>query len=195
MNAIRDRIARRAAALVASGRVADPAAAIRLAADSLGFARGAPLPSEGEVREHLRGMAEEAMGAEAYRSLVDETLGLAAVAMDALERATGGRTLLAGRGARGQFDGGAGLHLRLYSRADLADVAAVLVECGFDEPGFETVETVHGRANRLRTGLDGVTLCVLRCLPEWWADRDRDLVTGRPAFTRTLEELRSLPGA
>lgn len=194
MNAVRDRIARRAAALVASGRVADLGAAVRLAAESLGFARGAPLPTDGEVREHLRGMSQEAMGAEAYGALVEETLALAAVVMDALERATGGRTLLAGRGARAQFDGGAELHVRLYARAELADIAAVLDECGFEEPAFETVETRHGRANRVRTSLDGVTLCVLRCLPEWWDDRGRDLVTGHPAATRTLEGLRASLG-
>ena len=194
MNAVRDRIARRAAALVASGRVAELGAAVRLAAESLGFARGASLPTVGEVREHLRGMSQEAMGAESYGALVEETLALAAMVMDALERATGGRTLLAGRGARGQFDGGAELHVRLYARAEPAEIAAVLDGCGFGEPAFETVETLHGRTNRVRTSMDGVTLCVMRCLPEWWDDRSRDLVTGRPAATRTLDGLRTSLG-
>lgn len=196
MNAVRDRIARRAAALVAAGREHDVHRAIRIAAESLGFVRGAPLPSDGEVRRHLQGMAQEALGAEGYRARVDDTLAFAAQAMELLERAFTGRTLLCGRGARGQFDGGAELHVRLYARADLADVARVLVDAGFDEPAFETVDTVHGKANRLRTAQDGIALAVIRCLPEWWGAREEDLVTGRRTATRTLDELRdSLPPA
>ena len=194
MNVVRDRIARRAAALVAAGREHDVHRAIRAAAESLGFARGAPLPSDGEVRRHLQGMAEEALGAEGYRARVDDTLAFAEQAMELLERAFAGRTLLCGRGARGRFDGGAELHVRLYARAELAEIARVLVDAGFDEPVFETVETAHGRANRLRTAQDGVALAVTRCLPEGWASREDDLVTGRRTATRTLEELRgSLP--
>lgn len=195
MNVVRDRIARRAAALVASGRVPDLGAAVRLAAESLGFSHGAPLPSDAEVRRHLRGMSEEAMGQGGYDALVDETLGLAEAVMATLERAFGARTMLAGRGARGQFDGGAELHVRLYARAELADIAALLVDLGFEEPSFETVETVHGRANRLRTAQDGVTLCVLRCLPEWWDSGGRDLVTGRPAATLSLADVRARIGS
>lgn len=190
MNVVRDRIARRAAALMAAGREQDMHRAIRLAAETLGFGRDAPLPSDGEVRRHLQGMAEEALGAEGYRAEVDETLALAAEVMECLERAFAARTLLCGRGARGQFDGGARLHVRLYARADLGAIAQVLVDAGFDEPSFETVETVHGKANRLRTAQDGVELVVTRCLPEWWESHGDDLVTGRRTAVRSLEELR-----
>jgi hypothetical protein len=192
VNVVRDRIARRAAALFAAGGEPDIHRAIRRAAETLGFAHDARLPSEGEVRRHLQGMAQEAMGAEAYDEEVAETLGLAAQCMETLERAFGGPTLLAGRGARGQFDGGAELHLRLYARAELPDIARVLAELGMEEPSFETVETLHGRANRVRTAIDGVVVTVLRCLPEWWGDRARDLVTGKPASLRTLEELQRM---
>ena len=115
--------------------------------------------------------------------------------MGALERAFRGRTVLCGRGARGQFDGGAQLHVRLYARAELPEIAQLLVEEGFEEPSFETVETVHGRANRLRTALDGVGLAVTRCLPEWWGDRAKDLVTGARTDVRTLEEVQGLADA
>lgn len=189
MNVLRDRIARRAAALVAAGREPDIHRAIRIAAGKMGFSHGAPLPSEGEVRRHLQGMAQEALGQAGYGERVGETLALAAAVMGALERAFGGRTLLCGRGARGQFDGGASLHVRLYARAELADVAQLLVDEGFAEPSFETVDTVHGRANRVRTELDGVALSVTRCLPEWWDDRARDLVTGRRTAIRSLDQL------
>ena len=192
MNVIRDRIARRAAALFAAGREPDIHHAIRIAAESMGFSRGAPLPSEGEVRRHLRGIAQESLGAAGYREEVRDTLALAAVTMAALERGFGARTLLCGRGARGQFDGGAQLHVRLYARAELPAIAQLLVDEGFEEPSFETVETVHGRANRVRTALDGVELAVTRCLPEWWDDRGRDLVTGRRTEARTLEEVQAL---
>lgn len=190
MNVVRDRIARRAAAMVAAGHEHDIHRAIRLAAETLGFAHGAPLPSDGEVRRHLQGMAQEALGAEGYRAEVDETLALAAEVMECLERAFSARTLLCGRGARGQFDGGAHLHVRLYARADLGDIAQVLVDHGFEEPAFETVDTVHGRANRLRTAQEGIELAVTRCLPEWWDSRGDDLVTGRRTTVLSLEELR-----
>jgi hypothetical protein len=195
MNVLRDRIARRAAALVAAGREPDVRRAIRIAAETMGFSRGAPLPSDCEVRRHLRGMAQEALGDAGYRERVEDTHALAAAVMSALERAFGGLTLLCGRGARGQFDGGASLHVRLYARAELADVAQLLVDEGFAEPAFETSETVHGRVNRLRTELDGVELVVARCLPEWWEDRARDLVTGRRTATRSLDELEGDLGA
>ena len=192
MNVVRDRIARRAAALVAAGREPDLHRAIRIAAETMGFAHGAPLPSDGEVRRHLRGIAQESLGAAGYREEVRDTFALAAVTMSALERGFGARTLLCGRGARGQFDGGARLHVRLYARAELPAIAQLLVDEGFEEPSFETMETVHGRANRVRTALDGVELAVTRCLPEWWDDRGRDLVTGRRTEARTLEEVQAL---
>ena len=190
MNVVADRIARRAAALVASGQEADIHRAIRIAAETLGFLRDAPLPSESLVRRHLQGMAQEAMGKEGYDELVDETLGLAAEVMEMLERAFGATTLLAGRGARGQFDGGAELHIRLYARAELPAIAQLLVDAGFEEPTFETVTTTHGRADRVRTTIDGVAVMVLRCLPEWWSDRAHDLVTGKATAVQTLEQLR-----
>ncbi len=190
MNVVRDRIARRAAALVAAGREHDLRRAIRVAAETLGFTRDAPLPSDAEVRRHLQGMAQESLGDAGYRDLVRSTLALAAEAMETLERAFNARTLLCGRGARGHFDGGAELHVRLYARVELAALAQLLVDGGFDEPEFETVETAHGRANRLRTAQDGVTLVVTRCLPEWWEGRETDLVTGRRTAVRTLADLR-----
>ena len=191
MNVVRDRIARRAAALVASGRERDLHRAIRIAAETLGFTRDAPLPSDAEVRRHLQGIAQESLGDAGYRDLVRSTLALAAETMETLERAFGARTLLCGRGARGQFDGGAELHVRLYARAELSAIAQLLVDSGFDEPSFETVDTAHGRANRLRTEQGGVELVVTRCLPEWWDGRDLDLVTGRRATVRTLDQVRS----
>ena len=191
MNVLRDRIARRAAAIVDSGREPDIRRAVRLAAESLGFREGAPLPGDGEVRRHLRGMALERLGDAGYRESVDETLAFAAEAMDALERAFGARTLLAGRAARSQFDGGAVLHIRLYARASPQDIATVLVDLGMDEPSFGTAETVHGRASMVRSAIDGVDVNVLSCLPEWWDRRDLDLVTGRPTAVRTLESLRA----
>ena len=106
MNVVRDRIARRAAALVAAG-APDVDAAIHQAAHQLGFTRGAPLPTAGEVRRHLQGMAQESLGDVGYRAWVAEHHALAAHVMDLLERAFAGPTLLAGRAARGQFDGGA----------------------------------------------------------------------------------------
>ncbi|MCX5639202.1 MAG: hypothetical protein NT059_00075 [Planctomycetota bacterium] len=196
MNVLRDRIARRAAALLAAGAEPDIHHAIKNAAFTLGFSRGAPIPNESEVRKHLQGMAQESLGDAEYRDRVQGTMALAAEMMDLLERGFSGLTLLAGRGARGHFDGGAEIHIRLYAHAELSDIAQLLVDVGFEEPSFETIETKHGRANRVRTSMDGVTLVVVRCLPEWWSDHEHDLVTGRPAATRTLKSLRhDDPGA
>ena len=191
MNIVRDRIARRAAALVAAGDARDVDAAIHQAAFQLGFTRGAPLPAASEVRRHLQGMAQESLGDAGYRAAVAAHFALAAHVMELLERAFAGPTLLCGRGARGQFDGGAELHLRLYARAPLHAIAQLLVDAGFGEPAFETVETRHGRANRLRIDHEGVVLCVMRCLPEWWDDRASDLVTGTRTSVLALEQVRA----
>ncbi len=189
MNVLRDRIARRAAALVAAGHAATVEAAIPMAAQTLGFSRLKELPTAGEVRRHLQGMAQESLGEAGYRAMVRGTLALAAVAMDILERAFNAQTLLAGRAARGQVDGGAQLHIRLYTRAPLDQIAGVLVDAGFEEPAIQTIDTRHGRANRLRMPHEGAEIIILRCLPEWWSDRANDLVTGRRAAIMTLEEL------
>jgi hypothetical protein len=191
VNVVRDRIARRAAALVAAG-APDVDAAIHQAAHQLGFTRGAPLPTAGEVRRHLQGMAQEALGDQGYRAWVAEHHALAAVVMDLLERAFAGPTLLAGRAARGQFDGGATLHVRLYTRAPLHSIAQALVDAGFAEPTIETIDTRHGRANRLRIDHEGTEIAVTRCLPEWWPERASDLVTGRRTATLDLEGVRAL---
>ncbi|HAQ68293.1 MAG TPA: hypothetical protein DCR70_11330 [Phycisphaerales bacterium] len=190
MNVLRDRIARRAAALLAAGVEPDIPHAIKQAAFTLGFSRGAPIPTESEVRKHLQGMAQESLGDVGYREGVQGILALAAELMDLLERGFSGTTLLAGRGARGHFDGGAEIHIRLYARAELSEIAQLLVDVGCEEPSFETIETTHGRANRIRTSMDGVTIVVVRCLPEWWSDHEHDLVTARPTATRTLKALR-----
>ena len=194
MNVVRDRIARRAAALVASGDAVDVDTAIHQAAHQLGFVRGAPLPAPSEVRRHLQGIAQESLGDAGYRAAVAAHFALAAHVMALLERAFAGPTLLCGRGARGQFDGGAELHLRLYARAPLHAIAQLLVDAGFAEPAFETVETRHGRANRLRIDHEGTLLCVMRCLPEWWESRDEDLVTGRRTAVLALEQVRERAG-
>lgn len=191
MNVVRDRIARRAAALVAAG-APDVDAAIHQAAHQLGFTRGAPLPTAGEVRRHLQGMAQESLGDVGYRAWVAEHHALAAHVMDLLERAFAGPTLLAGRAARGQFDGGASIHVRLYTRAPLHAIAQAIVDAGFEEPAFETIDTRHGRANRLRIDHEGTELAITRCLPEWWADRESDLVTGRRTATLDLDAVRAL---
>lgn len=191
MNVLRDRIARRAAALLEAGHARTVEEAIPMAAHTLGFPKFRDLPHAPEVRRHLQGMAQEALGHAGYAAMVRGHFALAAAAMALLERAFAARTLLAGRGARGQFDGGAQLHIRLYARAPVHAVAQTLVDAGFEEPRIETIETTHGRANRLRFAHEGVELLVTRCLPEWWGERTQDLVTGKRTDIKTLEEVES----
>lgn len=50
----------------------------------------------------------------------------------------------------GRWTAAAQLHIRLYTRAPLDQIAGVLVDAGFEEPAIQTIDTRHGRANRLR---------------------------------------------
>jgi hypothetical protein len=101
-----------------------------------------------------------------------------------------GKALLVGRAAQGLIDGGVTLHVRLYTDAPIGDVADALVEFGYDEPSFETVDTRLGRLNRLRLEDDGLELVLTRCLPHMAGSADRDLFSGRPITTATLAEVR-----
>ncbi|MHC4305383.1 MAG: hypothetical protein ACYSW2_13010, partial [Planctomycetota bacterium] len=92
--------------------------------------------------------------------------------------------------AQGRIDGGVTVHVRLYTDAPIGDVAAALVEFGYDEPSFETANTRLGRLNRVRLEDDGLELVLTRCLPSMAGSADRDLFSGRPITTATLAQVR-----
>jgi hypothetical protein len=185
-----DAIAREAARLIESNRAASIGEAIRAAADALGF-HGVDLPGHGRVRAHARALAMQALGDTGYAESVRRVWQAAERLMTVLEQAMPQvDPLLAGRAAQGYIDGGVTVHVRLYTDAPIGDVARALVEYGYDEPAFETVNTRLGRLNRVRLEDDGLELVLTRCLPQMAGSADRDLFSGRPIRTATLAEVR-----
>jgi plasmid stabilization system protein ParE len=190
-----DRIAREAARLFETGRAESVQDAIRAAAERLGAAGGGalrgPMPGPGRVRQHIRAMAMQEQGGEAYAASVRGIMGLAEEVMTLLESAFDDvHTMLAGRAAKGLIEGGAELHIRLYTRRPAPAIAAALVAQGYEEPVFETAETRFGRADRLRIVEDGVQIILTRCLPDWTAKAGRGLFSGRPIEVVDLDGLR-----
>jgi hypothetical protein len=185
-----DAIAREAARLIDSSRAANIGEAIRAAAEALGF-RDADLPGHGRVRKHARALAMQALGDTGYAESVRRVWVVAERLMTVLDQAVPhADSLLVGRAARGLIDGGVTVHVRLYTDAPIGDLAAALVEFGYEEPAFATVNTRLGRLNRVRFEDDGIELVLTRCLPNMAASGDRDLFSGRPIRTATLADVR-----
>lgn len=189
-----DRIAQRAAQHLVAHAERSLDRAVARAATELEAPRGTHMPAAALVRRHAQGIEMEALGQRWYEAAAAARLQHAVRAMEQLERALGAPTLLAGRAAKGYTDGDATLHVRVYTKASVAEMADALVGHGFPEPVIRTVETRKGRANELRFDLPDATVAVLRCLPDWRRDSGTDLVTGRPIATRTLEDLQGDDG-
>jgi hypothetical protein len=171
-----DATAALAARLLHRGEADSIAEAIEAAARR---APRAPLPSGNLVRRHLRGIAEEALGAEGYQRWRGQVLAVAAQAMRVLDDLLGiSLVQLCGRAARGLVDGDPRLDLRAYSKAKIGAIAAALVEAGFEEPQIDTLASRHGRLDRLRLDHEGIELSLVRCPPGQVPMDDRDLVTG-----------------
>ncbi|MBL9140319.1 MAG: hypothetical protein JNK53_00510 [Phycisphaerae bacterium] len=186
---VRDRIARRAAEMLESGRETSVSLAIRQAAADLGARERAHFPTAALVRKHAGALALQSLGSQQYEARVLGHLKTAADAMQALEDSLDAATLLVGRAVRGQVDADAVLHIRVYTRASVARIAQALVESGLPEPTLHTIDTRYGRVNQLRCALSASVLVVQRCLPEWKSTADTDLVTGRAIPTQSLERL------
>ncbi|MCP3905653.1 MAG: hypothetical protein GY715_18660 [Planctomycetes bacterium] len=185
-----DQIAREAARLVQTGAEPDIDRAIHAAAAG----HDAPRPGHGLVREHAQGMAMQALGREGYAEQVRDVWRIAEEIMTVLERVVpDGELLLAGRAARGQIDGGVTIHVRVYTDQSIGEIAAALVEHGYEEPAFETARSRFGCLDRIRFVEACRDIVVTRCpagLPAAARRRDRDLFQGRPIATATLEDLR-----
>jgi hypothetical protein len=185
-----DAIAREAARLIEGSRAPNIGEAIRAAADALGF-HDAVLPGPGRVRQHARALAMQALGDTGYAESVRRVWAVAERVMTVLDQAMPhADPLLVGRAAQGLIDGGVTVHVRLYTDVPIGDVAAALVEFGYDEPAFETVNTRLGRLNRVRFEDDGIDLVLTRCLANMAGSADRDLFSGRPIRTATLADVR-----
>ncbi|MHC4615443.1 MAG: hypothetical protein ACYTAU_17930 [Planctomycetota bacterium] len=162
-----DAIAREAARLIQSSRASSIGEAIRVAADMLGI-RDAELPGHGRVRKHAQALSMQALGDVGYADSVRRVWQVAERVMTVLDQAMPrADPLLVGRAAQGRIDGGVTVHVRLYTDAPIGDVAAALVEFGYDEPSFETANTRLGRLNRVRLE-DGTSSAAGPSRPRPW---------------------------
>ncbi len=187
-----DEIAREAARLIETSRAQTIGDAVRAAVDALGYF-DAPRPGKVLVRRHARAMAMQALGEDGYAAQINHLWQAAEDLMTVLEQDLGEETtLLVGRAAKGQIDAGVVVHVRVYTNRSIGDLARLVVGYGYDEPAFETADTLHGRMNRLRLVEDGNTFVVTRCPPSVPAERELDLFTGRSLPTATLPQLRRL---
>jgi hypothetical protein len=190
-----DQIAQEAARLMGSGGAATIGEAIRAAALRLRL-HSAPMPSPGLVRRHAQGMAMQALGSEGHREMVRHAWRTARDIMCTLEDQLNaeGDTLLLGRGATGHFDADAQLHLRMHTAADIGLIAACLVEGGYAEPTFDTVETRLGRLNRVRLVAEGIDVTITRLPPSMRerGPKHRDLHHDRSIEAVTLVQLQRL---
>ena len=186
-----DNIAREAARLIHAGEVEQIDAAIHSAAASLG-ACDAELPRHGLVRSHAQGMAMQTLGKEGYEQSIQNIWETAEQLMTLLEQALpDAQTLLVGRAAKGQIDAGVTVHVRLYTKSSITDIAQIITEFEYNEPTFDTVDTTVGKLNRICFNDDGVEVVVTRCLPEMFKNAKQDLFKDQPIETLTLDELRA----
>lgn len=185
-----DRIAVLAARLVCEGRAPTVREAIHVACERLELSED-EAPSHGLVRQHLQAMLMQELGAEGYQSMTRRRLEVAEEVMSTLEAHTDVLdVLLAGRGASGHLDGDLTLHIRVYTRRSITDLAEDLVLVGYEEPRFATAETRFGRLDRLLFRDGDVEVSVTRCLPEQRSSAPQDLFTGRAVSIMSLAEMR-----
>ena len=187
-----DQIAREAARLIETGGAESIDAAIHAAASALDL-QDVALPGRGRVRKHAQAMSMQALVDEGYAESVRNVWEIAEQLMTALEQAMpNDPTLLVGRAAKGQIDAGVTIHIRIYTKSQIAEIGQMLVDFGYDEPAFETADAAVGRLNRIRLTEDGIEIVLTRCLPEMIKDAQVDLFKGKAIETVTLKELREM---
>jgi hypothetical protein len=185
-----DEIAREAARLIHTGSADDIDEALHLAAASLGYA-SARLPGHGRVRKHARAMTMQAIGDAAYHQQVRHIWEVAEQIMTVSEHTMPDvETVLSGRAAEGLIDAGVSIHVRLYTRHSDIDLARALVEFGYDQPQFTSIDTRFGRLQQMRLIEDGIDIALTRCMPELAVHASTDLTTGKAIKTLSLNALR-----
>lgn len=184
-----DKIARVAARLYSEGTASSLKEAIHMAAHDLGLEK-ISWPGVGRVRQHIQAQAMQTLGDEGYKKAVEDYLGIAQEIMALLEASFDDMTtLLSGRAAKGFCDGGATLHIRMYTKQPIGLIAERLVEHGCEEPRFQTAETKFGRLDRMSLSDRGVEIVLTRCGPALLKHAGDDLFTGRRIETLDLESL------
>lgn len=187
-----DEIAREAARLMQTGRAKDIDDALHRAAESLGYER-THLPGHGRVRKHAQAMAMQAMGDAAYHELRVKIWRIAEQVMTCFEHTMPEAMCeFVGRAAEGLIDAGVTIHIRLYTRHSDVELAKVLLDFGYDEPQFQTIETRFGRMQQIRFTEEGVEVALTRVMPELASKAAKDLVTDKPIEKLSLSELRRL---
>lgn len=184
----RDRIALYAAILMESGKAAEISDAIRSAAEALGIVNG-QMPSYAAVRKHAQAWSMQSMGEANYLQSRRQILCVAEELLTVLEQA-GYESLLIGRAAAGHLDADVRLHIRSYTDATVGDMAQHLVDFGYEEPQFDTINTTYGRLNRLLFFEQGYPVFVIRCPRALHIPRSIDVFNGKPKTCATAEDLR-----
>jgi hypothetical protein len=191
-DARRDAVAQRAARLLRDGArperdaKADDGSLVRWAVEQAIRASGEAgvHPSSvppALVRAHVRGLALEELGAFGYREQVAALLENAEEVMALLEELPDlPRTTLVGRTARGDIDADPVVRIRVDTEADVGTIAARLVDAGFDEPSFATVDSHRGRLSQIVLEDCGVEYRITRCPPAMRLPSGVDLRQGRP---------------
>ena len=208
-DARRDAVAQRAARLLRDGArpgrgaKVDDGSLVRWAIEQAirASGEGGGLPSSvpiALVRAHVRGLALEELGSFGYREQVAALLGTAEEVMALLEELPDlPRTTLVGRTARGDVDADPVVRIRVDTDVDVGTIAALLVDMGFDEPSFETVESHRGRLSQVVVEDAGTEYRITRCPPSLRMPIGFDLRHGRPvpsldraALARLIADLR-----
>ncbi len=187
-----EEIAQLAARFLVQNRAAGYGEALKLAVQSMKD-RPSSLPSRSMIRRHVQAMRLSELGTHGVRQRNLHFLSTAEEIMTLLdEQFSPNDILIAGRAARGRFDEPPCVHLRIYSRSGIGEIAAILVDAGFEEPRFETAATRHGRADRIRFQDAGCEFVLTRCPPEWHSTCHLDLHTGKQISIATIDSLRRL---
>jgi hypothetical protein len=185
-----DQIARQAAMLMHAGRAQNIGQAIRAATDQLRL-HGVPLPGHGRVRQHARAMSMQALGDAGYQQSVHDVLIIAEELMTLMSDVVAGvEPLLVGRAARGEFDADATLHIRLYTSASITELAEALVDHGYEEPAFATIDSRFGRLSRMELMEQGVRVVLTRCLSSMRGRAAEDLFA--EGKTQQIADLRDV---
>ncbi|MEM7228934.1 MAG: hypothetical protein AAF432_08980 [Planctomycetota bacterium] len=192
MDAQTDRIAREAARLLALKQVESIDAAISRAMEYTPH-DDVHRPGEGRVRQHLQAMTMQALGEAGYQDALVRRLESIEQLMTTFGELTDDvEPILAGRAARGLFDGPSAIYIRLYTDRSDTELLDVLALYDYPEARVETVDTQHGRANRLVFDDDDLSFVLTRCPRRWRADADRQLVDGSPIDTADLDAVRAM---
>jgi len=149
-----------------------------------------PHPSTRLVRDHLRAMSMQTLGADGYAKKIRDILQIAEEVMTVCGEDAD--PILVGRAAKGNIDGGVTLFIRAHTSENIGRLADRFVSFGYEEPGCTTADTKFGKFDRLTFEENRIPVVITRCPPDTGRNvREVDLFTGRPIATLTLRALQN----